>query len=340
MKIDISNIKKSFLLAALIALLLVIFVITATVRLAARSELAFRSPVRILKNPVATWVVPESLIFDKGDRDGKEIETGQKIGEKSFIRTGEGGEVDLRFDDGTLIRIAENSQASIADISLKETDISLEKGRIISRFQKITGSGNHRVETPNAVCGIRGTELIFDAGPEGTTIYGMSGLTEVASPDHPENPVLLGFQQKTRVNQGALPSPPEEMSDEEVAYFRMLLDSLHNEVVVLVTSTLSFKPDSAELTPESGEELSRIASILKKKRIEVEIAGHTADVGDRASQYTLSLQRAESVKRTLVILGVKERRLSVKGYGGSRPIASNDSQEGRAQNRRVEFLVR
>lgn len=338
MRFDITNIKKSFLLALLIVFVIIVAVLAAAVTLMARNELTFRNPVRILQNPLVTWAVPEAEVTKIGTERWREIETGQKLNESHSLRTGPYGNVDIRFDGGTVIHIAENSFASLGDLSLSNVDLNLTEGRLVSRFRKLTGHETHKVTTPTAVCGIRGTELIFDVSEGQTVIYGMSGHTEVASQDFPDSPILLGFQQKTAVSEGALPASPVEMSPEEVAYFRRLLDSLHDSVVLLVTTSLSFKPDSAELTQSAMEELTRIAKTLKKTGADVEIAGHTADVGDRASQYTLSVQRAEQVRLNLISEGVKGRRLSVKGYGGSKPIADNATPEGRSQNRRVEFL--
>jgi len=69
----------------------------------------------------------------------------------------------------------------------------------------------------------------------------------------------------------------------------------------------------------------------------VEIQGHTDSTGPKAWNDTLSQMRADSVKDYLVANGVAEGRLTAKGYGSSEPIASNDTAEGRRQNRRVDF---
>ena len=69
----------------------------------------------------------------------------------------------------------------------------------------------------------------------------------------------------------------------------------------------------------------------------VEIGGHTDDRGGTASNETLSRQRAEAVRDWLVSHGIDTSRLEVRGYGESRPTASNATPEGRARNRRIEF---
>ena len=71
----------------------------------------------------------------------------------------------------------------------------------------------------------------------------------------------------------------------------------------------------------------------------VEVAGHTDSTGAEEYNQGLSERRANSVKDYLVSKGVQAQRLQAKGYGESMPVASNDTKEGRAENRRVELIV-
>ena len=71
----------------------------------------------------------------------------------------------------------------------------------------------------------------------------------------------------------------------------------------------------------------------------VEIGGHTDNVGDAASNLQLSQQRAEAVRNFLVNQGVDQAMLTARGYGETKPIASNDTEQGRFRNRRIEFTV-
>ena len=73
--------------------------------------------------------------------------------------------------------------------------------------------------------------------------------------------------------------------------------------------------------------------------MEVEIEGHTDNVGTDAMNQKLSNDRAKAVRDYLVSKSISSKRLKTVGYGKSKPIASNDSEEGRAQNRRVEFTI-
>jgi OOP family OmpA-OmpF porin len=71
----------------------------------------------------------------------------------------------------------------------------------------------------------------------------------------------------------------------------------------------------------------------------VEVAGHTDSTGSETYNQGLSERRANSVKDYLTSQGVTATRLSAKGYGEAQPVASNDTKEGRAENRRVELIV-
>jgi outer membrane protein OmpA-like peptidoglycan-associated protein len=91
---------------------------------------------------------------------------------------------------------------------------------------------------------------------------------------------------------------------------------------------------------ESFPELKRVADLLKSApAMEVEIQGHTDNIGTDENNQTLSENRAEAVAAFLAAQGVDRKRLAVKGYGASKPIASNDTDGGRQQNRRVEFTI-
>ncbi|MES0873948.1 OmpA family protein [Sinimarinibacterium thermocellulolyticum] len=109
---------------------------------------------------------------------------------------------------------------------------------------------------------------------------------------------------------------------------------------VVVLDSVSFEFDSAELTDQARRTLDRVVAGLKgQPGMRVEIAGHTDALGTEAYNDRLSLARAMAVRNFLVALGIAPSRLEVRGYGESRPIADNDTDEGRARNRRVEFSV-
>jgi OOP family OmpA-OmpF porin len=107
-------------------------------------------------------------------------------------------------------------------------------------------------------------------------------------------------------------------------------------------SDILFERDSADLKSESRRVLNEIGEILNKwPELKIEISGHTDATGEEDYNEALSERRARAVKDYLLLhfSGLKADHLRVKGYGESRPVATNDTNAGRAENRRVEFKV-
>ena len=103
---------------------------------------------------------------------------------------------------------------------------------------------------------------------------------------------------------------------------------------------LLFETGSATLKPESRAQLRDVAEILKAyPSASVKIGGYTDNTGDPAANLELSRARATSVVNELVAQGVPAERLSAEGYGETNPVASNDTDAGRAQNRRIALRV-
>lgn len=104
-------------------------------------------------------------------------------------------------------------------------------------------------------------------------------------------------------------------------------------------NNLFFNFSASSLLPYSLPELKRVAAIIKANNLKVEISGHTDNVGDDRQNLLLSEQRAAAVKEFLVREGCSVANLSVLGHGKTRPIASNETEIGRAKNRRVELRL-
>lgn len=134
---------------------------------------------------------------------------------------------------------------------------------------------------------------------------------------------------------------------------QVLVENLDSKVktVVLLTKAepgsivlledVNFKRGTAELEGETTEaSLSDLAEFLKENpEIKIRINGHTDNVGDPGLNKQLSLERAGSVRNFLIDRGVNFENLRISGWGGTRPVASNATEAGRAKNRRVELAV-
>jgi len=105
-------------------------------------------------------------------------------------------------------------------------------------------------------------------------------------------------------------------------------------------NNINFGTNSAELSSESFPELDRVITLLKDNpSIVIEIAAHTDNVGNAGYNLLLSEKRAQAVVRYLLDFEVPSERIVAKGYGLTKPMVPNTSDENRALNRRVEFKI-
>ena len=106
-------------------------------------------------------------------------------------------------------------------------------------------------------------------------------------------------------------------------------------------ATIKFKKNSNTITKDSYKALKAIAEILREKpEMRLKIIGHTDNVGDQEHHKNLSLKRSESIRNFLMVRQkINNNRLECVGMGHAEPIESNDTESGRAANRRVEFEV-
>jgi outer membrane protein OmpA-like peptidoglycan-associated protein len=117
------------------------------------------------------------------------------------------------------------------------------------------------------------------------------------------------------------------------------------ELQLAVSEKISFEPNTAALVPRAKRVLRSVAEALQKhpELRRVEVAGHCSDAGSRKEDDEMELRiseaRAGAVVMQLVRLGVDSARLTARGYGDTRPVATNSTAEGRALNRRVEFVI-
>lgn len=108
----------------------------------------------------------------------------------------------------------------------------------------------------------------------------------------------------------------------------------------LVLQNIQFEFNSSALTADSEAGIQMLTEFLQRNPdLKVELAGHTDDVGNAQYNQKLSAERAESVRMALINNGIDENRLTARGYGASKPLAPNDSEEHRALNRRTEMII-
>jgi OOP family OmpA-OmpF porin len=103
---------------------------------------------------------------------------------------------------------------------------------------------------------------------------------------------------------------------------------------------VNFDFDKSTIRPDAADTLAEAARILREEAdLRVSVDGHTDSRGTDEYNERLSERRARAVEEYLMRLGVGDSRLQPQGFGESRPVSTNDTEEGRAQNRRVELNV-
>ena len=107
-----------------------------------------------------------------------------------------------------------------------------------------------------------------------------------------------------------------------------------------VFENLNFEFGTTKTTPESKKTVDDLLAILKAfPNTEISLEGHTDNVGEPAANLELSQRRAEAIAAVLSVQGVDDSRIKTAGWGEQRPIASNETEEGRAENRRLELVL-
>lgn len=153
---------------------------------------------------------------------------------------------------------------------------------------------------------------------------------------------LPGEKLTPRPEESIAPAPKIVIKDEEVVSTETVkLDSIEfKKGNTIRLEKIFFEFDKATLLPESREELKKIHDVLYDyPHLKIEIRGHTDNIGKDEYNQNLSEARARAVVDYVVKLGTDKDRISFKGFGSSSPVASNDTEEGRKLNRRVEFHI-
>lgn len=135
---------------------------------------------------------------------------------------------------------------------------------------------------------------------------------------------------------------PNDCSNTVLAFTQAVRDSTfeHKDYRTVRLQSVLFDFDGDEITGESRKILSEVMRVLKRNPYyEIEVAGHTDIIGAEAYNYDLSRRRSERVIEFLSSRGIASNRLRIKYHGSSQPITTNQTEAGRHQNRRVEFLI-
>ena len=185
----------------------------------------------------------------------------------------------------------------------------------------------------------RSGEMAFEPEGEGFTFAGEASGSTLAylaedmkkfSSDYPVNIAVETVQVAVAEIEGI------DFEDSPVEACQAAFDA------VMANNKVYFATGKALITRQSGLTLDKIMAVSGSCQddLVLELGGHTDSVGGRAANLTLSQERARAVAAYMIRAGMDENRLQAVGYGPDTPAASNDTESGRAQNRRIEFTVK
>lgn len=185
-----------------------------------------------------------------------------------------------------------------------------------------------------------GEIIVFKSSVNGTEFQGLSDSTGKFSIRLPSGAkyeiFILGFKDSTSYTVLDIPTLKPNQ------YYKnpFKVDIQFEAPKAFVLENCTFETGKADLKPESYSVLDELVDYLKRKDDErIELGGHTDNVGRAEANMTLSTNRANTVRAYLLMKGIAPERVEAKGYGMTMPIAENDTDEGRALNRRTEVKI-
>lgn len=207
-------------------------------------------------------------------------------------------------------------------------EVAFFKGQV-EDVTKGQNKGGFRVEVTDAV-----TKKVTEGMVDSAT-----GNYAVVVNAKAKNDMILTIKKKDYAFSSKLISKDAIKSSKPVK-FNMSVDTIKIGKAYTLNN-IYYKTNSAVLDPRSTIVLEEFAAFLKENpKIKIEVYGHTDNVGNAAANLALSADRAFTVRDKLLELGIEEKRLvAFKGFGSTKPVGDNATEEGRAKNRRTEFVI-
>lgn len=182
--------------------------------------------------------------------------------------------------------------------------------------------------------------IVFRSKQNGSDYQGMTDSTGYFTLDLPAGDeydiFIMGFKDSTSYNVLKIPAlDPGKFYSKS-----FMIDIKFQPPNTFVLEDCNFNTGKATLMPESYAVIDELVKYLQRKSDEkVEIGGHTDNVGRPEANMKLSLERANSVRDYVISRGIDPERVTAKGYGSTKPVADNKTEDGRATNRRTEVTI-
>lgn len=228
---------------------------------------------------------------------------------------------DAKTDGSELVKIVFNERNGFYTLDIRTND---HKGDLLVKYPEAIGYANYRNKWHHIAIAYKNKRLKIYVDE-----YRVVSIPEIdlkatalalVGDGTPKDPVVVT---NFKLAQGTGIKTPETKFTE----------------TKIVTHGINFDINKADIKPESMGTLNTIVEILKKNpEVKFEVQGHTDNSGIAANNLALSQKRADAVKQQLISLGIEEARLTSKGFGDTKPISDNATPEGKANNRRVEFV--
>jgi outer membrane protein OmpA-like peptidoglycan-associated protein len=227
--------------------------------------------------------------------------------------------------------------------------ISLNLSYKVTNFQKElkedkTSSISIRLQDKELGDLVKGKVVIINQTGDTLAISGNNKIHDIALKPgiYMANATSLGYEDasvKISVKGVEAKTVYIEMIKKDILEVLNETENLEDLIGQIESITILFPFQEFELTPRAYGILDRLVVLLKDgKEIKLKIVGHTCNIGTPEFNQELSEHRAENVKDYLIGRGIAPERLSTEGYGQRKPVASNNTEEGRVLNRRVEFI--
>jgi outer membrane protein OmpA-like peptidoglycan-associated protein len=287
-------------------------------------------------NPQVNFMFGDCKYKKASDASWKKAYIGLRISKNFEFKTGQRSFLDLLLQEKCAVRIKANSYLNIKEIDPDVIKMQMKSGVLFGKIHKLLKGQELSVKSPTALAAVRGTEFCTEIENGKTTGFCVDGKVEISAQN---KKTMIAKYLKTSVSQNKAPQPSVKMTQKEIKIIEKEIASIRLEKLLLMTNNLLFKPGKFEVHNNMKPELDKIMKTFKEVKGVIQVVGHTDNTGGAALNKKLSQKRAEAIMQYFITKGMTAHRVQALGMGQSRPAFRNDTAQGRAQNRRVEFVV-